>query len=217
MSVRIMADVFDSTMESTKKFILLAYADHADHQGKNIFPSVATVAKKTGYSERTVQRVTRQLEEDKILVADGTGKHGTNKWKIDVKAMGDTVSPVTATTDRGDTDDSIGVTTTTLGVTDNVTRTIIEPSVKPSINQHAMEEISKLFNFKNTAPFDTLLTTVQKQKLSPLFKKDVEKCIRIAENYANEGVNFQRAMGKVINNFGTWRESKNKNSIKIDN
>jgi len=66
----------------TEKYVLLAYADHADQNGKNIFPSIDLIAQKTGYSERSVQTITRELEKMGFLVADGMGKNGTNRWII---------------------------------------------------------------------------------------------------------------------------------------
>lgn len=77
------------------KYVLIKYADHADHNGKNIYPAVSTVAEKTGYDERTVQRITRDLEEMGFLVADGQGPRGTNKWMLPYTAGGDKLSPLT--------------------------------------------------------------------------------------------------------------------------
>jgi hypothetical protein len=65
-----------------EKYVLLAYADHADQSGRNIFPSVDLVARKTGYSERAVQNSTRRLEENGYLIPDGQGPHGTNRYRI---------------------------------------------------------------------------------------------------------------------------------------
>ncbi len=69
----------------TDKYVLLAYADHAGHDGGNIFPAVATVASKTGYTERTVQRATRRLEKIGLLIPDGAAKSGTNKWRVNME------------------------------------------------------------------------------------------------------------------------------------
>jgi hypothetical protein len=38
-----------------EKYVLLAYSDHSDQNGKNVYPSVDLVALKTGYQERAVQ------------------------------------------------------------------------------------------------------------------------------------------------------------------
>jgi hypothetical protein len=89
------------------KFTLLAYADHADHQGKNIWPSVKTIAKKTGFDERSVQRLTNDLEAMGFLVEDGQGPKGTNKWYLAFNDGG--WQPVTPTHRQGDkNEDSLG-------------------------------------------------------------------------------------------------------------
>ena len=85
------------------KFTLVAYADHADHNGKNIWPAVPTIAKKTGYEARSITRLTNDLEEMGYLIADGTGPRGTNKWKLPYNDRGDGLSPRRPV--RGDIDD----------------------------------------------------------------------------------------------------------------
>lgn len=104
MSVKAMALVWDLEcpkdygeviFKPSHKYTLVAYADHADHQGKNIWPAVATVAKKTGLDERTVQRLTGDLEAIGLLIEDGQGPHGTNKWRMPFNEGGDKLSPLT--------------------------------------------------------------------------------------------------------------------------
>jgi hypothetical protein len=82
------------------KYVLVAYADHADHHGKNIWPAVPTIAKKTGLDDRTVQRLTHDLETIGLLIEDGMGPRGTNKWKLPYSDGGDKLSP--RQFDRGD-------------------------------------------------------------------------------------------------------------------
>lgn len=113
MSVKVMGQVWDiQDLTSSEKLVLLAYADHAHHDGTGIWPAVMTVARKASLSERTVQRVTRELEEKGYLVSDGHHDSGTNLWKIPLDMGGDTMTPpgvtpcqggVTLTTERGDT------------------------------------------------------------------------------------------------------------------
>lgn len=97
MSVKVMGLVWDERMSKDMKFVLLAYADHADHAGRNIYPSVETVAAKTGYDERSVQRITTKLEDAGYLVLDtgekrkgGQGK--STHWCIPIKD--DKLSPI---------------------------------------------------------------------------------------------------------------------------
>jgi DnaD/phage-associated family protein len=67
-----------------EKIVLLAYADHADSNGRNIYPSVDLMSRKTFYGERAVQMTTRKLEKAGYLIPDGKGPHGTNRWRIPI-------------------------------------------------------------------------------------------------------------------------------------
>lgn len=69
MSIRWMAEVFElADLSESDGWLLLALADHADDQGGAIFPSVARMAHKTGWSIRTVQRAIRRLVERGMLI-----------------------------------------------------------------------------------------------------------------------------------------------------
>lgn len=95
MSGKATGRVWDLELEPLLKFVLLAYADHADHDGANMWPSVALIARKTGYSTRQVQRITRRLESLGWLIEDGQGPRGTNRFKL---GGGDiAMSPMTKT------------------------------------------------------------------------------------------------------------------------
>jgi DnaD/phage-associated family protein len=117
MSVKIMGFVWDLDIPQNEKLVLLAYADHASHDGSNIYPAVSTIAKKTGYSERSVQMITRALEGRGYLVSDGQGTHGTNKWRIPLYmggiipmiSRGADSAPVQSTTEGGAEIEPLGV------------------------------------------------------------------------------------------------------------
>jgi hypothetical protein len=94
MSVKAMSWVWDQPIERDEKFVLLAYADHADHDGNNIYPAVATIARKTGYSERSVQRITRQLVAHEWLIDNGVSQYQTHNFSIPIYG-GDNLSPPT--------------------------------------------------------------------------------------------------------------------------
>ena len=106
MSIRVMSLVWDSELDSAKKMVLLYYADRGSDEGENIFPSIATVAKKTGYSERSVQRITRCLVIENLLIPVGISALNTNAYRINIPAVmayenlkktgGDKLAPVTA-------------------------------------------------------------------------------------------------------------------------
>lgn len=82
MSIHYMNLVYQSALDKSLKAIALAYADHADDEGRHIYPAVERIAWKTGYSERQVQRITKQLVVDGVLRKDGRGPSGTNRYKM---------------------------------------------------------------------------------------------------------------------------------------
>jgi hypothetical protein len=144
MSVKVMAAVFDSSLPPNEKFVLLAYADHASDDGKRVYPAVDTIAKKTSYSARTVQRITRQLEEAGFLIPDGKGKKGTNRWRIPIDVGGVNLSPLTSEVVKGDIDDQGGDIgdTKSAQMSPEPSITIIKPSEegpkeKPSNNKYS--------------------------------------------------------------------------------
>jgi hypothetical protein len=94
MSVKVMGMVWDADLPRPEKFVLLAYADHANHDGTGIFPSVALISRKTGYDERSVQRITRRLENEyKLLLPDGSGPQGENRWQIPLELLSEMALP----------------------------------------------------------------------------------------------------------------------------
>lgn len=63
--------------------LALALADHADDQGRNIWPSVAYSAEKTRQSERSVQYQLRRMVQRGFLILAQEAKHGrTREYKI---------------------------------------------------------------------------------------------------------------------------------------
>lgn len=82
MSVKVMGWVWDQDLPQNEKFVLLAYADHADHDGNNIYPSIDLIARKTGYSRRSIQRIVDRLKDKLYLMPDGVSPRGTNKYII---------------------------------------------------------------------------------------------------------------------------------------
>lgn len=68
MSWKISGQVWEIELPANKLIVMLALADHADHEGNNVFPSIGLIAWKTGYSERQVQRIMKALVADGLLV-----------------------------------------------------------------------------------------------------------------------------------------------------
>jgi len=87
MSVKVMSQVWQSELPRDEKYILLAYADHANDYGDSIFPSVGHTAWKTGYSDRSVQIITAKLIERGVLKPAGKGPGFTNRYSIVLDAL----------------------------------------------------------------------------------------------------------------------------------
>lgn len=67
--------------------MLLALADHADDDGSQVFPSIAYVAWKTGYSERQVTRLIGDLQRLSILKLVKKAHRGRpNEYRIDLSS-----------------------------------------------------------------------------------------------------------------------------------
>jgi hypothetical protein len=161
MSAKATGYIFDLKLPPSVKLIALAYADHADHDGRNIYPSLSTIARKTGMSRRSVIRITQWLHENKLMIQDGVGPKRTNRWRIDMdwnpseivtpwhhganhdQSLGDTMTP-----------ESLTITTTTDSESiESVVVSNLGDTVSPVIQSHqdnlnAMEEFGIQINKK---------------------------------------------------------------------
>lgn len=105
-------------LSPSQKSVLLALADHGNEEGQSIYPSTERLTKKTGLSERTVQRAIDDLcSSGVVVIISGARQHAPNHYEINVpmlaeirdpwfdeqeskkakryqKARGDTVTPV---------------------------------------------------------------------------------------------------------------------------
>lgn len=68
--------VWELKLTPAQREVLMAYADHADHNGDNIRPGIGFIAWKTDYSERQVQRITAELVADGLLVVTALSARG---------------------------------------------------------------------------------------------------------------------------------------------
>lgn len=68
MSVKAIGWAWDLDLPPVDKYVLIAYVDHADHEGKNIRPSKALIAWKTGYTQRAIQEITARLVKAELLI-----------------------------------------------------------------------------------------------------------------------------------------------------
>jgi hypothetical protein len=84
MSGKITGQVWDLDLPHAEAWVLMSMADHAEHDGSNVFPSQPLIAWKTGYSVRQVRRIQDRLKARKILIPEGFGPHGTTLFRIDL-------------------------------------------------------------------------------------------------------------------------------------
>ncbi|HRO86700.1 MAG TPA: helix-turn-helix domain-containing protein [Chiayiivirga sp.] len=140
MSIALMAAAWKLDMPATKKLALLALADWANDEGGSLYPSIAAIAARCSVSERTVQRILRDLAEDgwlRVVGNENGGRRKTRRYQLDAvrisssgAAKGANLAPfqdverVTSATER--------VTSTTVKGAMGVTRSIIDPPERAS-------------------------------------------------------------------------------------
>lgn len=90
MSVKLMTSVFEADFEPSEKLLLLAMADFAGDDGTSIYPSQATLAQKTGLSDRTIRTLIKKLiNTDKVIKSVGHTNSGTHIYHLIPEAISD--------------------------------------------------------------------------------------------------------------------------------
>lgn len=84
MSAKLLGEVWELDLPMNQAWVLMAMVDHADHEGKNIFPSLGLLAWKTGYCEQTVRRLIKKLREAKIVIEDKVRAGKTTIYRVDL-------------------------------------------------------------------------------------------------------------------------------------
>lgn len=92
MSVRLMALVFDTEgLSSTQKLVMLSLADHANEEGRSIYPSVKRICDKTSLRERVVRRTLSELRDtdglNLIRITGQSTMNHPNEYAINIKAL----------------------------------------------------------------------------------------------------------------------------------
>ena len=88
MSAKIIGWVWDANItDKTEKYVLSAYADHADENGGSIYPSVSLIAWKTGHSERYVRTIKARLISKGYMVQYDTSEFLTPVYRIVKEAL----------------------------------------------------------------------------------------------------------------------------------
>lgn len=88
MSVRVMTDVFATTLEPLDKLLLLALAWYADDEGDHVFPSIKSLSEKTSMAERTVQYHLRRLRARGLVATTSLGSgRRTTRYRISLATL----------------------------------------------------------------------------------------------------------------------------------
>lgn len=93
-----------------RKAVAVAMGDHAHDDGTSIYPSVRRLSAKVEWSERTVQRVLRELEAIGVLVVvevGGNGPKDTREWSFDMEILSDLADGHLEIVDKGDCESPI--------------------------------------------------------------------------------------------------------------
>jgi hypothetical protein len=218
VAIEIMAPVLYRNIPTTRKMILLIYANFANDEGSNIFPSVGKVALMAGMSERTIQNETKAMKKEEILINEGHGPKGTNRYKInmgkiyelysEINKGGETTSPVNLTTQRGESDDTKGCKAIAPDPLKSVKDT--------SINKHnyypiaeALSKVTKMdLNINKPRIFKAAKTLSQGSDVTPE---------RILKDYGSGGIWYSKdwrglkgqvpTLQQIIETWGTFDKS----------
>jgi hypothetical protein len=90
MSIKLMSAVLAmGGVSCTKKMVLISLADHANDEGRSIYPSVEKTAQRVGLTARGTRKIIKDLVQDGFLIRV-VKSHGyrTNEYRIDVEKLG---------------------------------------------------------------------------------------------------------------------------------
>ncbi len=88
MSIRLMARVWERCLSHAQQSILLALSDHAGDDGSHVYPSLAHIAWKTGYSARQVKRVIADLRRMGVLEVVAPARRGRPvEYRVHIEAV----------------------------------------------------------------------------------------------------------------------------------
>lgn len=125
MSIKLMTSVWATALDTTNKMVMLALADNANDEGI-CWPSMANIMRKTGLSDRSIQRSLSfvvKLNMLQVIIREGKSNYyiitDPRHWCAPTQSHPDTESPPPPT-HRRETPDTLSP------------RTVIEPSVESS-------------------------------------------------------------------------------------
>src|SRR5579871_649387 len=88
VSIKVIKRVLEAAIRPVPKFVLVVLADYADDDGNNVYPSVETVIRRTGWSKATVHRALVVLRRAGVLIfVRAAAQHHPPIYRIDVAAL----------------------------------------------------------------------------------------------------------------------------------
>lgn len=204
MSVEQMSQVWKLDLPSNQKFILLCYADHADDEGNNVFPSLPRVAHKTGYSVDQVRRLSKSLVNNGLmeLVEKGHGRGNTHRYRLTL-VKGGKLPPFKSRRERVAT-----ATENLASDRENLAPMPPEPS-EPSENHNptesteAVEEVKPIPDHQYyTTQFYSLLKSKHIVSLRPeQFGFHLAQMERMLKQYEPSDEEIQRVLSRMVEVF----------------
>jgi hypothetical protein len=92
MSIQAIAWAWAIRTTPTRKLVLLALADHADHNGE-CYPSLARIATHTGLSERGIRIALREMEADGTITTKHGGGARASVYRLPLHGSENALSP----------------------------------------------------------------------------------------------------------------------------
>lgn len=176
MSVKVMSLVWELDLPTSEKMVLLVIADHADDQGENAWPAVATIARKASLSDRQTQRMIKQLTNLGLISVEKQAG-GRREMRDDRRPNRYTLhlDGVTSTSPGG-------VVRGDIGDTHGVTPMSPKPSLEPSNSYLSVPD--RFDEFWNTYPSRKAKGAAVRAWKAALKKSDADTLIAAAAAYA---------------------------------
>ena len=136
MSIALMTEAWKAEMPSGRKFVLLSLCDNASDQGE-CYPSIPTIARRCGMSERAVQGHVQDLKKTQILtIIERTGR--SSIYRIDPRRFFTPAHSAPPQNLHPTPAESAPPPPQNLHPTpaESAPITVIEPSIEPSRNQN---------------------------------------------------------------------------------
>lgn len=136
MSIAVLTWAWKQTLPPTDKYLLLAFADHANDEDFTCYPSLTHLSKKTGFDRSTVWKITERLISIGAITRVGLHRSGTTMYRVNsgscltpLVAESNQLPPATGVVAHGNQASCPGQ----VGV---VAVGNPESSVEPSVNRH---------------------------------------------------------------------------------